>query len=321
MPASIYIMMPCIKLVLLRALQLTSTFFPILPASPNFNPAPALANVDRPEQAVAFKQELKGLSDSSINAALHANLPQLYKEGMFEHGSSALEAIHSTNPPLATQLLAAARYELLRRQVVELNNTTTSTSTPIVTEATTTSLATQNSLETSASTSNNAVVIPLVVSSTNSDGSVQTTVVPVLAPATASTPITLTSTDGAGAPVFLTTSVPAILATDSAGQVVTSAAPTTSGNVAVVIKTTNAQGSTVVTTITPAGGVVSSEVMITTTLPDGAKSTYTSFALVPAAAATQSGGPKLQGSGSRESPRLGLVGVMLFGVLIGGMML
>jgi hypothetical protein len=315
--------MPCIKSVLFTALQLSTTFFSSSPASSDTDTLSSLSYNVPPERAVAFEKQLKSLSESSINAALHANLPQLFKEGMFERDSSALEAVYRTNPPLATQLLVAARYELLRRQAgpLGLNNTTSITSTPVVTSSTTTktSQTTQDAPPTTTS-SNHAVIIPIVVSSTNSAGSVQATTIPVLASASTSVPVTLTSTNSAGALVFVTTSLPAVLTTDSAGQVTTSPAPTLNSNGAIVLTTTNAAGSTFVTTITPTGGVVSSEVVITETLPNGAKSTFTSFAVVPTAA-TESGSPKLQGSGMREKPRLGLVGMVVFGVLLGGMFL
>jgi hypothetical protein len=312
--------MPCIKSVLFTALHLTTTFFSTSHTTFDINNSPPLSHAAPPERAVAFRNELKTLPESSINAALRANLPQLYKEGMFECDSSALEAVHRTNAPLATQLLMAARYELLRRQAgpLGLNNTTTST-TPTVVGGT--SSTTQAPPAPPTTSSNNAVIIPIVLSSTNAAGSVQATTIPVLASASTSVPLTLTSTNAAGSPVFVTTNVPAVLVTDSAGQIVTTApVPTLNSNGDIVLTTTNAQGSTFVTTITPSGGVVSSEVLITTTLPNGAKSTYTSFAIVPAAA-TESANPKLQGSGTRERPRLGLIGVLMFGVLLGGLLL
>ena len=62
-----------------------------------------------------------------------------------------------------------------------------------------------------------------------------------------------------------------------------------------VITTTDARGSTFITTYTPGGGKVSSVVLYTTTLPDGAQATVTSLTVVGGAQAAT-------GSSSRGSP-------------------
>jgi hypothetical protein len=72
-----------------------------------------------------------------------------------------------------------------------------------------------------------------------------------------------------------------------------------------VITTTDAKGRTIVTTITPGGGEVSALVYQTTVLPDGQRSTITSFALVGgAAAATPSGSQAAPGASSTGTPGL-----------------
>ncbi|KAH0159843.1 hypothetical protein KCU86_g19559, partial [Aureobasidium melanogenum] len=91
-----------------------------------------------------------------------------------------------------------------------------------------------------------------------------------------------------------------------------------------VITTTDAKGSTFITTYTPGGGRVSSLVLMTTTLPDGAPSTVTSLAVVGGAQAatasserpssTNTAAPGLQ-SGAASASRAHMKGAI---AVIGG---
>jgi len=86
-----------------------------------------------------------------------------------------------------------------------------------------------------------------------------------------------------------------------------------------VITTTDARGSTFITTYTPGGGKVSSLVLYTTTLPDGAPATVTSLAIVGGAQAatassdraspTNTAAPGLQ-SGAASAPHAHMKGAL-----------
>jgi hypothetical protein len=206
---------------------------------------------------------------------------------MFERDAAAVRALHSSDAPLATRLVAAARYDLLRRQ----NGNLTVTSTPPT------------------------VIVPVTLTSTDAAGSITVETSLALSAATASAATVLTATDAAGQPTLLTSFVPGIVLTDAAGQVTTAPAQTPS-----LVTTTNAQGHTVVATITPGGGVVDSLVLETTTLPNGLLSTYTSYVSPQGTGASE---PHLQ-SAATPTLKNGMVtvsGVLLVAVAFGALML
>jgi hypothetical protein len=285
--------MLCIKALILASLRFTANLFNSSPFQPRDHAR--FLHFDETLPAENFKQELDLIPDSSLHSALHEHLPNVFKDGMFEHDSSAVEAIYRTNPTLATKLVAAARYDLLRRQ--NGNLTTTSTPPP--------------------------VIVPVTITSTDPSGSTVTTVATALSSATVSIETVLTTTNAAGKTTLLTTVVPGALVTNSNGQVQTTAAPTLNSNGDIVLTTTNAQGSTYVTTITPSGGVFSSIVLETTTLPDGSRSTYTSFAIVPApTGGTATGGPHLQGGAGIVKPSsVSLSGILVLAVAFGALLM
>jgi len=121
--------MPCIKAIFLHSLRYASS---ILPSS--LNPLSSTTpSVNSPNSIDAL---LADIPASSLHAALHNHLPEQFKHGMFEHDAAAVRALHSTNAQLATKLVAAARYDLLRREAG--NGTVTTTSTGTQTKTTTT---------------------------------------------------------------------------------------------------------------------------------------------------------------------------------------
>lgn len=239
---------------------------------------------------VDFQAVLASLPQEDLRAALHAHLPSKYKDGMFERASHAVEAIHHSDPTLATRLVAAARYDLIRRQN---GNLTTTSNTPAP-----------------------PVIVPIPVTTTNAQGSTVQTTVTALSQATASVIVQVTSVNAQGQTVTTSQNVPAVVQTNAQGQVTTAPAPTLNAGGEVVVTSTNGAGSVVVTTITPDGGVVSSIVLQTTTLPDGSRSTRTSYTVVPAKASATAGSPSLQ-KGSAQGRREGTMGsVTLGGVLV-----
>jgi hypothetical protein len=288
--------MPCIKSLLLTSLRFATNLLP-LPHESN-NQLDEVVNTLPVEPVIegSFKDALSSVPESSIHAALHEHLPQVFKDGMFEHDSSAVEVVHRTNAPLATKLLAAARYDLLRRQ--NGNLTTTSVAAPP------------------------PVVVPVTVTSTDASGGVVTSVATALSSATVSVATTLTTTNAAGQTTLLATQVPAAVVTNANGQVTTAPAPTLNPQGNLVLTTTDAQGSVYVTTITPSGGVYSSFVVETTTLPDGSRSTFTSLTVVPAPTGSSSGGPHLQGgAGSLKTNSVTLSGLLVAAVTLGAFFL
>lgn len=56
------------------------------------------------------------LPDESLDSALHNNLAPKYRDGVFEHGKKAIEAVHQKDPELATRLVDAALHEQIERQ-------------------------------------------------------------------------------------------------------------------------------------------------------------------------------------------------------------
>lgn len=288
-----------------------------------------------------FRELLEALPEQSIHAALQEKLHPKYKEGVYEHDKSALEALHSDNPPLATRVLAVAALDLIKRQ---------NGSAPTTASSTTTTSETTTPNPPPSSTSSTPVIIPVTVSSTNSAGSVVVSTSSAIAAASTSVVVPITTTNAQGKTITTSSSVPAVVVVSNG---VTSLSPvpvytpattpsngaydiTTTdqlGNTVVLsnvhsgeaMTTTDAKGSTFVTTFTPDGGRVSSLVLETTTLSNGQRSTITSFA--PATGgATQtgstgaSGSPHLQ-NGALVSRRVGKHTIALIGAAVGAAIL
>ena len=83
-----------------------------------------------------------------LDSALHNHLAPKYRDGVFEHVSSAIEALHDQNPQLASALVddAVAKHDLKKRQDTR-NNATTVTSTS-VTEVTVSGTTSTSFIET-----------------------------------------------------------------------------------------------------------------------------------------------------------------------------
>jgi predicted phage tail protein len=261
----------------IKSLALAGLWFAALAVAQS---SPEPGTESSPQPNLDFQEILNALPAESLHAALHEHLDDKFKDGIYEKDSHAVKAVQNVNPGLAIKLVAAARYDLIRRA----SNTTTTTAAPPPPTTTTTS------------TSNTAVIVPVPVTTTDAAGSTTVSTATALVSASVSAVVTLSSTDAAGSVVVVTSTAPAVVLTNSQGQLTTSAAPTLSNGV-VRLTTTNAAGSTYVATFTPGGGVVSSVLLLTTTLPDGSRKTSTSFLIVPASKtphASGTAGPKLQ---------------------------
>jgi hypothetical protein len=266
-----------------------------------------------------FQELLAVLPAESLHAALHKHVDEKFQDGVFEHERNAVEKVHNEDPGTATKVLAEAALHLLKRQN---NNDTIATTTP-----TTTDDPTPPPPTTPTTTTSPTVIIPIDVTTTNSEGEGTTLRTSVVADPTVSIPQTVTTTNEEGSTVTQSTNVPAAIVTQDDGQVTTQPAvtftPSTAdptratdvtttnsvGNTVVlpsvtpgaVVTATDQRGSVFVTTYTPDGGTVSSLVLRTTQLPDGRLSTITSFAIVAAAtdtSASSSGSPRLQSAGN-----------------------
>jgi hypothetical protein len=288
-------------------------------------PHPTDLQIDSRKQ---FHELLNALPEESLHAALHMHHPN-FRDGVYEKDKSAVEAVHSSNPPLATRLLAVAALELIKRQNGSVPATST---TPPATSSQTT------------------VVVPVVVSTTNSAGSTIVSTTSAIASASVSVAVPVTTTNSQGSTVVTSSTVAGAIVVSN-GVTTTSPVPVftpqptptgtqavdltttdNSGNTVIlssvtsgqVISATDARGSTFLTTYTPGGGQVSSLFLLTTTLPNGQQSTITSFAVVKPSGTGSSGGsgtgPHLQNAAATPVAR-NREAVALVGAAIGVAML
>jgi len=273
-----------------------------------------------------FQELLAVLPAESLHAALHKHHDK-FQDGVYEHDRIAVEKVHNEDPGTATKVLAEAALHLLKRQngTEPAPTTTRTTTTAAPPPQTTTS---RSSTVTPSEDSQTDVIVPIDVSTTNSQGQATTLrTSAVVATATVSVERPVTVTNEQGSTVTRTTNVPAAIVTEN-GRVTTSPVQTfrpsqVDPTRAVDVTTTNSRGRTVVlpsvtpgavvtatddeggvfvTTYTPDGGVVESLVEVRTTLPNGEVSTITSFAVVAAdtagAEASSTGSPRLQSGAS-----------------------
>merc|ERR1711881_215895 len=250
-----------------------------------------------------FQELLAVLPAESLHAALHKHHDK-FQDGVYEHDRIAVEKVHNEDPGTATKVLAEAALHLLKRQngTEPAPTTTRTTTTAAPPPQTTTS---RSSTVTPSEDSQTDVIVPIDVSTTNSQGQATTLrTSAVVATATVSVERPVTVTNEQGSTVTRTTNVPAAIVTEN-GRVTTSPVQTfrpsqVDPTRAVDVTTTNSRGRTVVlpsvtpgavvtatddeggvfvTTYTPDGGVVESLVEVRTTLPNGEVSTITSLPL------------------------------------------
>lgn len=270
----------------------------------------------------AFQDLLNALPAESLHVAL--NSLSHFRDGVFESDKRGVEHIHRENPPLATKLIVAAVHDLKKRQAPAPSNGTIpasqtqefqsqqpqSTNSPPESsqappESSSPPQSSQDAPQSSqspdptnapapqtsaAATQSSAVLLPVTVTTTDSEGRTTIASSEILSRPTASVAVAVTRTNAQGSTEVATETKPAVIisTTDSAGSTiaVTSAvdfAPTKGQ----VLTRTNAQGGTFLTTYTPGSGRVSSIVLLTTTGADGRQSVVTSYTYVdPAAQAT-----------------------------------
>ena len=322
--------MMSIRMVLVTALAVVTFVFA--------QPSPQTSEQHDVNSRQEFKDLLEALPEDSLHTALHLH-PQ-FRDGVYEKYKSAVEAVHQDNPPLATRLLAIAALDLIKRQ----NNSVSATpNTP-----TTSIPPTSANKPPPASSTPTQVVVPITMATTNSAGKTVEVTTSAVASASVSVVVPVTTTNSKGQQVVTSSTVagavvvsnghtttapvpiftPPTQPTGSQGIDITTTDPL--GNTIVLsdvhsgqaVTTTDAQGSTFVTTYTPDGGEVSSLVLSTSTLPDGSRSTITSFAVVTPGSATHPAGasdtsnPHLQ-SGGLQSAVVNKLVVLLSAVMAG----
>ncbi|KAK7181346.1 hypothetical protein DPSP01_007406 [Paraphaeosphaeria sporulosa] len=291
------------------------------------SPSPTKSEVQNAVEAVyananeAFQDLLNALPEESLHVAL--NSLNHFREGVFESNKRGVEHIHQDNPPLATKLIVAAVNDLKKRQAPTSNNGTAPTSQteqPQSTEAPQSSDTPQSSQppqessqapessadqpqstrapgssnaapqSSAAPPESSAVVVPIAVTTTDSEGRTSVASSEILSRPTASVAVPVTRTNAQGSTEVATETKPAVIfsTTDSAGRaIVTTSAVDYAPTRGQVLTRTNAEGSTFLTTYTPGSGRVSSIVLLTTTGADGQQSVVTSYTYVdPAAQAT-----------------------------------
>jgi len=213
---------------------------------------------------LSLDEVVRWLPEESVKAALRDNLAPKYRDGVFEHGKKAIEAIKNADPRLAAKVVDEAlqreleKPELMKRQNVS-TSTTTDESTTHQTKGTTitqtkgtTTTQTKDTTTTKTSKSPNP---PPVQSSTGGGGG-DTTSVQATTETGVIVSVTLTTTDKSGNTVTKKTSafettaetstVVDVTTTNSAGQTVTTKATVP----AAIITTTNAAGKTITTAST-----------------------------------------------------------------------
>lgn len=289
-------------------------------------PSPTKGQAHNAVQAIyananeAFQDLLNALPEESLHAAL--NSLQHFRDGVFESSKRGVEHIHQDNPPLATKLIVAAVHDLQKRQGPAPSNGTapssqsqeppqstqappqSSQSPPESSQAPSESVQSAESSNSPPSQSS-AVVVPVSVTTTDSDGRTTVASSEILSRPTASVAVPVTRTNAEGSTEVATETKPAVIfsTTNSAGQaIVTTSAVDFAPTKGQVLTTTNAQGSTFLTTYTPGHGRVSSILLLTTTGSDGKQSVVTSYTYVdPAAQAT---GGSSDEPGSTAKPTL-----------------
>lgn len=261
----------------------------------------------------AFQDLLNALPEESLHAALHNHHPK-FQDGVWEHDRSAVENVHKEDPHLATKLIAAAKVELIRRQT-----NGTSSASPAESSNAASSAQAESSAAAPASTSSAppAVIVPVQISTTNSAGKPTVVSSSVLSAPTVSVAVVVTTTNSAGSTYVVSSNAPGVVytTTDSAGSTfVTTSAVAFAPTPGQVITKTNSKGSTFITTYTPGGGTVASVFLVTTHNSDGTLETFTSYAYVGASATgTETAGqqsPATETQSSKPGLQTGAAGVL-----------
>jgi len=271
-----------------------------------------------------FHRLLESVDDQSIHAILHSLAPK-FKHGVFSKDRSAIEQVHSENPPLATSLI-----HLAKRQS---NSTVTSSISPA-----SSSIASVESSLSSVATSLSSAASSL----TSLQSSLKTTITSAQA-SQSSASASLTSAEGslsselAASSAFTASTKPAPTSLALAPTTPSGATPVATSKGAVVF---SSSGGGLVTVASSTAFITysrsRSEVLSTYTLPNGQLTTATSVVVVNApitasidsspgtagAASTTGSSAGLQsGASGPNQPRILEAALMLGGVAAIAMLL
>jgi hypothetical protein len=289
-----------------HALVLGTLFFAVL-ASPTLQPADTVVDWD------LFHRLVDNVDEGSIHSILHKLAPK-FKHGIFSKDRSAIEQVHSENPPLATSLLSLARRQ---------SNTTTTTSSSLSSVASSLSsvASSLSSAASSAAGSSNSAAASSVSSQEASLTSAQGSLSSALAASSALTASTLPSPTSLALAPTTPTGATAV-ATKTGGVVYSSSGGglvTVASSIAFVTYQRSSQ-----------------EILSTYTLPNGQLTTATSVVIVNApitgsvetapgtagAAQTTGGGAGLQsGAACTSRGHLKEIALMLGGAAVVAMAL
>jgi hypothetical protein len=98
---------------------------------------------------LSLDEVVRWLPEESVNAALRANLAPKYRDGVFEHGKKAIEAIKNADPRLAAKVVdEALQRELEKPELMKRQNSSTSVTTTTETSGTTETTTTEKTTTT-----------------------------------------------------------------------------------------------------------------------------------------------------------------------------
>lgn len=271
----------CIFTVLLLCL-LTSG---IVSATLNNKPQDAAAPLS--QEQIRFQELLNTVDPSALHEALHENVKDKYQHGVFQEDKAAVEAIHQQNAEAAESLI-----ELAKRQATGSGNSTVVTSTAVTTTDT---VVTSTDSITTTPSSTPATTPSESQSSTPPASTPQSTSTPASSAqstAVVSSTVTQVSTSSAGGST-------SERASSSEPTPVSTSTPTSKASTSSPPSKSEAETKT-----TPSS---SRTTIYTTTLANGALTTFTSVTVVPAGQADQTtgGSPATTSSGSSASLQTG----------------
>ncbi|KAI1663096.1 hypothetical protein F4813DRAFT_20270 [Daldinia decipiens] len=249
-----------------------------------------------------FSRLLSSASPRAIHEFLHAYFPVTYKHGVYDSDHSAMEAIHASDPELATSIVQLAKRQSGNETITTTATSVESSSAAPTSESGSTTTEEQPSTSTSVDTP----------TTTTSDSTTEST-----AESTSDVATTTTSD--------VPTSTTAAAATTSTTDEPTTASSPTSESSAETTSTPDTTLTTATSAPTPSTTKPPRTSTFTSTLPGGAKTTITSVEVVtPGAPEEASQTSEAEGSlqsGPAMLPARRPVVEVIIGAVVGGVLL
>ncbi|KAI1647176.1 uncharacterized protein F4817DRAFT_109329 [Daldinia loculata] len=242
-----------------------------------------------------FSRLLSSASPRAIHEFLHAYFPGTYKHGVYDSDHSAMEAIHASDPELATSIVQLAKRQSGNETITTTATSVESSSTAPTSESESESTTTEE--QTSTSTS---VDTP---TTTTSDSTTEPT---------------------SDVPTTTTSDVPTTTTTSTTDEPTTASSPTSESS-AETTSTPDTTLTTATSASTPSTTRPPRTSTFTSTLPGGAKTTITSVEVVtPGAPEEASQTSEAEGSlqsGPAMLPARRPVVEVIIGAVVGGALL